>query len=102
MTGVQIFLQNSPNSVHTVGVLAVALGLAVCCAGNLDVYGDQLLCAGAVLGGCRLAPVQTKCLPAPLFAERNIMVSADFVSDTRKRSWWLEDSDYRDPSQKLT
>ena len=44
----------SPISVHTVGVLAVTLGLTVCFGGNLDVYANQLLCAGAVLRACHL------------------------------------------------
>ena len=51
---------NSPNSVHTAGVLAVTLGLAVWFAGNLGIYVDQLLCTGAVLRACCLAPVQAK------------------------------------------
>ena len=67
----RIGLEYSPNSVHTVGVLAMTLGLAVCSAGNLDVYVDQLLCTGAVLGACCLAPVQTKHSVAPLSAEKH-------------------------------
>ena len=46
------------------------LGLAVSCVGNPGVYDDQLLCAGAVLGACCLAPVQTKRSVAPLFEEK--------------------------------
>ena len=61
----------SPNSVHTVGVLAVTLGLAVWCGGNLDVYDGQLLCTGALLGACCLAPVQTKHSVAPLSGEKH-------------------------------
>ena len=37
----QSILYCSPNSVHTVGVLAVTLGLADWFVGNLDVYGDK-------------------------------------------------------------
>ena len=70
----------SPNSVHTVGVLAVTLGLAVWCASHLDVYVDQLLCAGAVLRACRLAPVQTKRSVASLFAEKHNGFSTLFLS----------------------
>ena len=62
---------HSPNSVHTVGVLAVILGLADLFPGNLDVYGGQLLCTGAVLGAYCLAPVQTKHSVAPLSAEKH-------------------------------
>ena len=55
----------SPNSVHTVGVLAVTLGLGGSSLGNLDVYVDQLLCAGAVLRACCLAPVHARSSVAP-------------------------------------
>ena len=65
------YMYGSPNSVHTVGVLAVTLGLDVLSIAYLDVYVDQLLCAGAVLRACCLAPVQTKRSPAPLFVEKH-------------------------------
>ena len=69
----------SPNSVHTVGVLAVTLGLAVWSGGDLDVYGDQLLCAGAALRACCLAPVQAKRSVASLFTEKHNRFSTLFV-----------------------
>ena len=70
----------SPNSVHTVGVLAVTLGLDVWSGGNLDVYGGQLLCAGAVLRACCLAPVQAKHSVAPLSSEKHNGFSTLFLS----------------------
>jgi hypothetical protein len=60
-----------PKQSLTVGVLAVTLGLAVWFAGNSRVYGDQLLCAGAALGACCLAPVQAKSSLASLSAEKH-------------------------------
>ena len=66
-----VFVFDSPNSVHTVGVLAVTLGLAVCWDGDLRVYARQLLCAGAVLRACRLAPVQAKRSVASLSSEKH-------------------------------
>ena len=70
----------SPNSVHTVGVLAVTLGMADSFAAYSDVYASQLLCAGAVLRACCLAPVQTKRSPAPLFVEKHNGFSTLFLS----------------------
>ena len=71
---------NSPNSVHTVGVLAVTLGMADPIAAYSDVYVDSLLCAGAVLRACRLAPVQTKRSVASLFVEKHHGFSTLFLS----------------------
>ena len=45
-----------------------------------DVYVDQLLCAGAVLRACRLAPVQTKRSVGSLFVEKHDGFSTLFVS----------------------
>ena len=73
-------IKYSPNSVHTVGVLAVTLGLDVCSAGNLDVYVDQLSCAGAVLRACCLAPVQARRSVAPLSSEKHNGFSTLFLS----------------------
>ena len=75
-----VYIHFSPNSVHTVGVLAVTLGLAIWCAGKSRVYARQLLCAGAVLRACRLAPVQTKHSVASLFAEKHDGFSTLFLS----------------------
>ena len=68
----------SPTSVHTEGVLAVILGLANSALGNLDVYVDQFLCAGCGDHACCLAPVQAKRSLAQLFAETNMIDSAQF------------------------
>ena len=51
-----------------------------CTRGNLDVYARQLLCAGAVLGWCRLAPVQARRSLAPLFAEKHNGFDTLFLS----------------------
>ena len=45
--------------------------MAVSLCSRFRVYDDQLLCAGAVLGACCLAPVQTKRAVLPLFAEKH-------------------------------
>ena len=58
----------------------MTLGLAVCLLSPFRVYGDQLLCAGAVLGGCRLAPVQARRSLAPLFAEKHKVFDTLFPS----------------------
>ena len=50
----------TPNSVHTVGLQAVILGLAVLSCANLDVCVDQFLCEGCGDRACCLAPVQAK------------------------------------------
>ena len=71
---------NSPNSVHTVGVLAVTLGLGGSSLGNLDVYVAQLLCAGAVLRACCLAPVQARSSVVPLSSEKHNGFSTLFLS----------------------
>ena len=54
---VGVVCSNSPNSVHTEGVLAVILGLADWCVARTDVFCDQLLCAGCGDRPCCLAPV---------------------------------------------
>ena len=70
----------SPNSVHTVGVLAVILGLAYLCGASRAFFCHQLLCAGAVLRACCLAPVQARRSPAPLSPEKHNGFSTLFLS----------------------
>ena len=53
-------MKYSPNSVHTVGVLAVILVLADLESVNFRVYGDQFLRADCGDRACGLAPVQAK------------------------------------------
>ena len=60
----------SPNSVHTVGFLAVILILADLRSSDFRVYSNQLLCAGCGDRACRLSPVHAKRLRALIFAER--------------------------------
>ena len=71
---------DSPNSVHTVGVLAVILGLADSSGASRALFCHQLLCAGAVLGACCLAPVQARRSPAPLSPEKHYGFSTLFLS----------------------
>ena len=85
--------QISPNSVHTVGVLAVTLGMAGSSVGRFHVYVDQLLCAGAVLGTCCLAPVQARRSVASFSPEKHDGFSTLFLSGQKVvllapgRSW---------------
>ena len=58
----------------------MTLGLAVCSARDLDVHGGQFLRAGAVLGACRLAPVQARRSVAPLSSEKHNGFSTLFLS----------------------
>ena len=58
----------------------MTLGLADWYGGNLDVYDGQLLCAGAVLGACCLAPVQARRSVAPLSLEKHNGFSTLFLS----------------------
>ena len=74
------FLSNSPNSVHTVGVLAVILGLADLYSASRALLCHQLLCAGAVLGACCLAPVQARRSVTPLSPEKHNGFSTLFLS----------------------
>ena len=71
---------HSPNSVHTVGVLAVILGLADSFRASRALFCHQLLCAGAVLGACCLAPVQARRSPTPLSPEKHSGFSTLFLS----------------------
>ena len=67
----------------------MTLGLAVWCAGDPGLYKNQLLCAGAVLGGCCLAPVQSRRSVAPFFTEKHN--AFDTLSPhPRKWPWWLQ------------
>ena len=70
----------SPNSVHTVGVLAVTLGLDVWFNGKSHVYGGHFLCAGIADRACCLAPVQARRSLAPLSPEKHNGFSTIFLS----------------------
>ena len=86
-------MPNSSNSVHTVGVLAVILGLADLFLASRALFCHQLLCAGAVLGACCLAPVQARRSLAPLSPEKHNGFSTLFLSGQKVvllapgRSW---------------
>ena len=75
-----VCLKILPSVANTVEVLTATLGLACVNPNNLNTYIIQLLCAGAVFGACRLAPVQTKRSVAPLSAEKHNGFSTLFLS----------------------
>ena len=75
--------EKTANSVLTVSVMAVTLGLAVWCSGDLDIHVGQLLCASAVLDVCCLAPVQAISSVAQLSSNKNSMISIHFCSGAR-------------------
>ena len=79
-------LSHSPNSVHTVGVLAVTLGLAVWCAGNPDVYVDA---QARYLVHVASLPCRREARSRH-FLQKNNVVSAHFPSQSRWSSWWLQ------------
>ena len=71
-----------PNSAHTVGVLPMTLGLAVWCAGNLDVYLTNVCAQTRYF--VRVASLPRKRdARSRHFLQKNIMVSAHFSSQPR-------------------